>query len=262
LPEPRKTISLASSPVGELVSRASLSSKTSVVIPAHNEAKGIADCLAHVLENTPADLLEILVVDNASTDGTAAIASRFDKVRVMHEPEKGLTRARQCGLLEARGELLAYIDADCHMPDWWFPMAAREFGDDPGLVCLSGPYIYYDLPYWQQKASELYWGTIARPVAATTGFMAVGGNFIAKKDALLAMGGFDKTIEFYGEDTDIARRLSAHGKVKFLPSFAMPTSGRRLAAEGFFRIGIRYSINYAWVALFKRPFSHRYQDIR
>ena len=239
-----------------------LSPITSVVIPAHNEAKGIAECLTHAVENTPAALLEILVVDNASSDDTAAVASRFDKVRVVHEPEKGLTRARQRGLLEAKGEFLAYIDADCHLPDWWFPMAAREFGADPNLVCLSGPYIYLDLPYWQQKAADLYWGTIARPVAATTGFMTVGGNFIARKEALVAMGGFDRTIEFYGEDTDIARRLSAHGKVKFLPAFAMPTSGRRLAAEGFFRIGIRYSINYAWVALFKRPFSHRYQDIR
>ncbi|MEX2300328.1 MAG: glycosyltransferase [Bryobacterales bacterium] len=239
-----------------------LASITSVVIPAHNEAKGIAACLTHVLESAPANLLEIVVVDNASTDGTAVAAGRFEKVRVVHEPEKGLTRARQRGLLEAKGELLAYIDADCHMPDWWFPMAAREFGSDSNLVCLSGPYIYYDLPLWQQKASELYWETIARPVAATTGFMTVGGNFIAKKAALAAMGGFDKTIEFYGEDTDIARRISTHGKVKFLPAFAMPTSGRRLASEGFFRTGIRYSVNYAWVALFKRPFSHRYQDIR
>jgi hypothetical protein len=76
------------------------------------------------------------------------------------------------------------------------------------------------------------------------------------------MGGFDATIEFYGEDTDIARRISAHGKVKFLPSLAMPTSGRRMASEGFFRIGWRYSVNYAWVALFKRPFTRQYQDIR
>ena len=244
------------------LTNSSISSVTSIVIPAHNEAKCIAGCLRHVLDNTPPDLLEILVVDNASTDDTAAIAARFEKVRVVHEPEKGLTRARQRGLIEAKGELLGYIDADCLMPDWWFPLAAREFGADSRLVCLSGPYIYHDLPYWQQKASELYWGTIARPVAATTGFMTVGGNFIAKKQALNAMGGFDKTIAFYGEDTDIARRLSAHGKVKFLPTFAMPTSGRRLASEGFFRTGLRYSVNYAWVALFKRPFSHRYQDIR
>jgi glycosyltransferase involved in cell wall biosynthesis len=238
------------------------SSITSLVIPAHNEAKYIAGCLTHALRSAPADLLEIVVVDNASTDGTAAVAQEFEKVRVVHEPEKGLTRARQRGLLAARGELLAYIDADCHMPDWWFPIAEREFGADSSLVCLSGPYIYYDLPYWQQKASEVYWGTIARPVAATTGFMTVGGNFIAKKAALEAMGGFDETISFYGEDTDIARRIAAHGKVKFLPSFTMPTSGRRMASEGFFRTGWRYSVNYAWVALFKRPFSHRYQDIR
>jgi glycosyltransferase involved in cell wall biosynthesis len=238
------------------------SALTSLVIPAHNEAKYIAGCLSHVLHNTPADLLEILVVDNASTDDTGSAAARFEKVRVVREAEKGLTRARQRGLLEAKGEWLAYIDADCHMPDWWFPTAAREFESDPELVCLSGPYIYYDLPYWQQKASAMYWGAIARPVAATTGFMTVGGNFIARKQALIAMGGFDKTIAFYGEDTDIARRLSEHGKVKFLPTFAMPTSGRRLASEGFFRTGWRYSVNYAWVALFKRPFSRRYQDIR
>ena len=80
-----------------------LASSTSVVIPAHNEQKYLAECLTHVLQSAPGDLLEIVVVDNASTDATASVAKRFEKVRVVNEPEKGLTRARQRGLPRGEG---------------------------------------------------------------------------------------------------------------------------------------------------------------
>lgn len=235
----------------------------SIVIPAYNEEKYIGACLGNIVRNAPENLKEIIVVNNASTDNTAAVASGFGKVRVVDEPQKGLTKARQRGLNEATGDLLAFVDADSLVPENWFKIINREFNGDPKLVCLSGPYIYYDTPAWQQwMVRHLYYGLLARLAYFFTGYMASGGNFVAKKDALLKIGGFDTNIVFYGEDTDIARRLHTVGKVKFCGEFFMPTSGRRFAGEGTVKTGAKYIANYTSVMLTKKPALKKYKDIR
>lgn len=235
----------------------------SVVIPAYNEEKCIGQCIKSVLESAPENLLEIIVVNNASTDKTAQVASAFPKTRVVEEPQKGLTRARQKGLTQARGDLLAYIDADNLVPKNWFETINREFSADANLVCLSGPYVYYDTPAWQQWAVKwLYWGVLGRAIYFFTRYMATGGNLVAKRQALLKIGGFDTSIAFYGEDTDTARRLHEVGKVKFSNSFFMPTSGRRFACEGTFKTGAKYVANYTSIMLTKKPALKKYKDIR
>jgi hypothetical protein len=95
-----------------------------------------------------------------------------------------------------------------------------------------------------------------------TGSVVQGGNFIVRRSALQAIGGYDISIAFYGEDTDIARRMSKIGDVKF--TFALPalTSGRRLAKEGTFTIGLRYTLNYFWIVLFNKPFTMTSTEVR
>jgi glycosyltransferase involved in cell wall biosynthesis len=235
----------------------------SVVIPAFNEEKYIGNCLHVILRYAPDNLKEILVVNNASTDKTAEVAASFPRVRVVNEPNKGLTKARQRGLTEAAGDLLAFVDADSLVQKNWFNIMNREFTADNKLVCLSGPYIYYDTPAWQQwMVKNLYYGLLARFIYFFTKYMASGGNFVARKDALLKIGGFDTSIEFYGEDTDIARRLHEVGKVKFSNSFFMPTSGRRFAGEGTVATGTKYVANYTSIMLTKKPALKKYKDIR
>ena len=89
-----------------------------------------------------------------------------------------------------------------------------------------------------------------------------GGNFILSRSALDAAGGFNPDFRFYGEDTELARRLSKVGAVKF--SFALPafSSGRRFSTEGLFRVGFRYATNYIWTIFFKYPFSPTWLDFR
>src|SRR4051812_44394345 len=112
----------------------------SFAICAHNEKKYIGDTLRSIIECAPQNPLEIIVINNASTDNTAKVASAFPNVRVVDEPKKGLTRARQAGLVAATGELLACVDADTHVSKKWFEILNREFEKDPALVCLSGPF--------------------------------------------------------------------------------------------------------------------------
>ncbi|MDB5194466.1 MAG: putative glycosyltransferase, partial [Parcubacteria group bacterium] len=90
--------------------------KISLIVPAYNEEKSIELCLEHAISNSNGDLYEILVIDNASTDKTALIAASIRGVRVVREEKKGLTRARQRGYIEAKGNILAFIDADTEMP--------------------------------------------------------------------------------------------------------------------------------------------------
>jgi hypothetical protein len=76
------------------------------------------------------------------------------------------------------------------------------------------------------------------------------------------IGGYDTTIEFYGEDTDIAKRIFKVGEVKWTFDLPMYTSGRRLRKEGIITMGLKYAINYLWPIIFGRPFTTKYKDIR
>lgn len=239
--------------------------KLTIVIPAYNEEAYLGDCLRHVLDEVAQtagrEAIEVLVIDNASTDGTAEIARSFAGVRVAHEPDKGLTKARQRGLEEARGEIVGYADADTRMPRGWCRQVIDSFAADPATVCVSGPYVYYDLGRVSKALVRVFWW-LAVPVAALTGYMAVGGNFAARREALVKIGGFDRSIAFYGEDTDIARRLSAAGRVRFMLKLVMQTSARRLKAEGLARTAAVYTLNFVSEAVLKRPATTDYRDIR
>ncbi len=92
--------------------------------------------------------------------------------------------------------------------------------------------------------------------------MVQGGNFITSRTALEAIGGFNTAISFYGEDTDIARRLNDVGEVRFTFSLKMFSSARRLKSEGILTMAARYSINYLWTTFLHRPFTNTYVDIR
>lgn len=235
--------------------------KISLVIPAHNEEEFLGACLESVKKNGKG-LFEVVVVNNASTDTTGAIARAFPGVRVVDEPNKGLTKARQRGLEETTGDLVAYIDADTRLPAGWVDTAKRVFERHPDAVALSGPARYFDAPPLKRFFLNGMWWVSAPLTYRLVGYMVYGANFVAKRSALLAIGGFDTTITFYGEDTDIARRLHTQGKVLFRMDFPIHASARRFKTEGMFVTNMRYTLNFIWPALFGRPFSKRYRDIR
>ncbi len=238
--------------------------KLSFIIAAHNEEGYLGDCLASVLEAARKSRweTEIIVVDNASSDRTAEVAGIYPRVRVVREKHKGLTWARQAGLRAAKGDLLAYLDADVRLPQSWLRIVEEEFERNPKLVCLSGPYRYYDLSGFKKILAEGGWWLTAPLTYKLVGYMVLGGNFVAKREALLKMGGFDTSISFYGEDTNIAWRLHKFGRVKFRMDFFVWSSGRRLTGEGLLKSYWVYGLNFIWGVLFHRPFTGHYKDIR
>jgi glycosyltransferase involved in cell wall biosynthesis len=243
--------------------------RISFVVPAYNEEAYVGRCLEAIVAQTQShpQNFEIIVVNNASTDRTREIALSYPRVQVVDEPRKGLTYARQAGFDASTGDYIANVDADSVLTPGWVDEVIRNFTQHPQLAALSGPVIYYDLTPRQRVLVRVYyfiaWSTYAiNRYLLRVGSMIQGGNFIVSRRALQAIGGFDTSIAFYGEDTDIARRISKQGPVVFTLKLKMFTSARRLNKEGILRMAFRYSINYFWTTFFKHPFTREYIDIR
>jgi len=241
----------------------------SFVVPAYNEEALIASCLAAILGEISRTRChaEIIVVNNGSADATRRIASTIPNVTVVDEPQRGLVQARSAGCLASKGKFIANIDADTILPEGWLRTALAEFARRPDLVALSGPHIHYDLPKGARLiAAGFYRGVyvvhLLSRLLAGCGSVIQGGNFIVSRTALEAAGGFNPEFKFWGEDAELARRLSKVGAIKFTPALRALSSGRRFAGEGVSKVLLRYSANYLWTHLFKRPFSSTWLDFR
>ena len=243
----------------------------SFVVPAYNEEALIASCLAAIQAEIARTgcRAEIIVVNNNSSDGTRRIASSLPGVVIVDEPQRGLIQARRAGCRAANGALIANIDADTILTEGWLHTALAEFSRSADLVALSGPCIYYDLPRSAQFVAAVFYRIAFATYlfvrfALGAGSMIQGGNFIVSKSALDTAGAFnsDSDFRFYGEDTDLARRLSKVGPVKFSLGLRALSSGRRFAAEGLVRAGLRYAVNYVWTIFFKHPFTLTWLDVR
>ncbi len=241
----------------------------SFVVPAHNEEAYLSRTLHAIIAEIQRSRCraEIIVVNNASTDGTRDIAKSFPDVRVVDEPVKSLVRARAAGLRVANGTLVANIDADTVVPEGWIDTVLDAFARDPELVAISGPYVYYGVPSYTNLLVRAFYGAgfacyLLNRFILRVGSMLQGGNFVVKRSALMQIGGYNPAFVFYGEDTDLARRLSAVGNVQF--TFALPafSSGRRLVREGVVRMGIRYAMNFFWATFLRRPFTADWIDVR
>lgn len=243
--------------------------RVSFIIPAYNEERVIGRCLASVekeIERSGVEA-EVVVADNGSTDRTREIAASHPRVRVIEEPWKGANRARQAAFRAAHGELVASIDADTIVPEKWLKGALAAFETEPKLVALSGPFTYYDLPVVYRACVMLFYGGgyllyLFNRFVLRHGSMIQGGNLVARRSALERIGGYDTSIEFYGDDTALARELSRIGIVRWSWRHTILASGRRLAYEGIVRTGWRYALNHFSVLYLGRPVTSRYLDVR
>lgn len=247
--------------------------KISFVVPAYNEQALLALSLTAIREEIARNGLklgeeaEIIVVNNASTDNTREVALSVEGVQVVDEPRKGLVQARWTGFERSTGALIANIDADTVIPNGWLAEVLHQFGRSEALVGLSGPYIYYGVPRKVNVVVACYYrlawlAYMFNQYVLNVGAMLQGGNFVVKRSAMLKLGNPDLRFSFYGEDTDMANRLSKVGTVKFTFRLPAQSSGRRLVGEGVFTIGLRYTMNFFWATFRKKPFTEEWQDIR
>jgi glycosyltransferase involved in cell wall biosynthesis len=246
-----------------------LNMKISIIIPAYNEEKLLVRCLESIFSARLPESYEVIVVNNGSTDRTEEIAKSFEGVQVVTELNKGVTRARQAGFKAASGDILVFFDADTIIPDDWFRIATKRFESNPKLVGVSGPYHFEAISWWARglewfynyivmSTGEFVWKYILRQ----GGIMLLGGNFAVRRGALEAINGFDTKIDFYGDDTNLTRRIAKIGKIDYSNKLFVYSSPRRFKGEGWIKLVFKYVINFLGEWILKKPISRTYEDFR
>jgi GT2 family glycosyltransferase len=144
----------------------------------------------------------------------------------------------------------------------------RRFVRSPGTVAVTGPYRFYDWDWLGVAGARLYDYTLA-PFAHLAahyvlriGAVLYGGNFAVRRTALDAIGGFDTSIEFHGEDTNLVRRLAAVGRVELNSGCFIYTSARRYIALGRSNVFRLYVRNFWWETIHHRPKDVVHEDVR
>jgi len=180
----------------------------SVIIPAKNEQENIGRCLDSIfqVEWDPRQF-EVIVVDNGSSDATPRIAAEKGAA-VYRQPALTISGLRNFGAARARGEILAFMDADCTVDRSWLFEAAKYLsrGD---IVCFGSPPRVPPGATWVQRA----WYQVRRKkVALGETAWLESMNMFVRREAFSLCHGFDEAL-ITCEDYDISLRLKAFGKV-------------------------------------------------
>lgn len=225
----------------------------SIIIPAYNEEAWIGACLESVNKQEGGLNYEVIVADNNSTDRTAVIARELG-ARVVLAPERGVGRARKAGTEQAMGKYVLHIDADTRLPHNYLEQALSRFKKNPNLVCLGGQMIFYDAVLWQRIARPFFhYLLLALAVILSRGAIGpAGNNMTFRKKIYDQTVGFDAELKF-GEDADLAIKLSKFGKVKLDMSLKCYISARRFKIS---RRLLTEFLNFLSICMHGRPFEN------
>lgn len=205
----------------------------SVVIPAVNESLVIGDCLRSLSAQDFAGRYEVIVVDNDSTDDTAAIARSLG-ARVVREPRSGVCFARQRGTEVASGEFVVSTDADTTFDRGWLSRIDASLVPRPRSVAVAGPCVFVAGPWWGGVYSAVLFGLVNVIYLLTGRVCYISATNIAFRRS--ALTGYDTRLTQGGDELDLLRRLRACGEVAFDLRNPTYTSARRL------RRGLLYNI--------------------
>lgn len=194
--------------------------RVSVVVPAHDAADTIGAALRSALVQQPPPL-EVVVIDDGSTDATAAVAAEVaaeapatTAVRVLSQPQSGPSAARNRGITECRGDWVALLDADdVWRPDKW-AVQRRALAAQPGAVAVAADWVRHD-DRFDSSAGEVM-GEVPVTVVTEADLLVLNrfqtSTVVARTEVLRAIGGFDPALDGV-EDWDCWRRLAAHGPI-------------------------------------------------
>jgi GT2 family glycosyltransferase len=178
----------------------------SFIVPVHNDAARLERCLRSIASNaSPTFVIEVLVIDNGSTDGSAAVAKRHGaRVLVIHDGK--VARLRNIGAREASGDILAFIDADNEISSQWVRAAIETLASST----IGAVGAHYHAPpdgTWVQHAYGLLRG---RPNGVHDVEWLGSGNLAVRRSLFDEVGGFDASLEAC-EDVDLCHRIRATG---------------------------------------------------
>ncbi|EMA58880.1 glycosyltransferase family 2 protein [Halorubrum lipolyticum] len=203
--------------------------RVSVIIPTYNRAETLARAVDSALAQTVDDI-EVLVVDDGSTDGTRALIEEGDpRVRYLaHDTNRGVSAARNTGVEAARGEYVAFLDSD----DEWLPRKLdRQLAvlDDRGEGWVGA---YCDVAstglsmggriagavserVFRSAAPREGGQELAEALVSMQVFMGPGSTLLVERDVITSTGGFDEGLSIY-EDWDLVLRVLSVGKLAYV----------------------------------------------
>ncbi len=231
-------------------------SRVSVIVPAYNEERFLPRSLGslrhsalRLADEFPATDAELIVVDNDSSDATAEVARDYG-ARVVAEPRRGISRARNCGAAAATGELLIFVDADYRVPLRFLPAIASRFDRDPALTA-AGTRVALE----PAEIDPITRGVarVALRLLCDVKSMSFG-VFVLRRGYFAEIRGFNENSYAF-EDVEILERVladerSGAAKYRILRDVTVHASAR-----GFYRGGMLHS--YARMAISKRARADR-----
>ena len=245
----------------------------SVVIPNYNYAHFLGQCLESVINQSYPNL-EIILIDDGSSDNSINIAQKFGKsIQLLMQPNLGVNAARNKGIRFCNGDLIALCDSD----DYWYIdkvlTQVREFQNDPNTVLVYTSYqtinMYGDRIDFDQAdyTGDLSHTFILKPSQALTGPPS-GVMFRKMIDGKLML--FDEKLRGNGEDWDFFRRICQKGEVKAISKpqfFYRKHPGSRFSRnmETFYlgnKESLKKAINdpfYNWNSAMKFRFVRRFE---
>jgi GT2 family glycosyltransferase len=207
--------------------------RVSVIVCTFNGARTLRECLDGLCALNYPDY-EVIVVNDGSTDETAASAARYP-VRLITTENMGLSMARNTGLEASTGEIVAYIDDDARPDPDWLQYMVR--------TCIEGDWAAVGGPNLPPPNDGMVADCVANSPGAPTHVLlsdceaehVPGCNMAIRRSALVRIGGFDPQFRVAGDDVDVCWRLSTHGlKVGFSPA-AVVWHHRRGSVRAYLR---------------------------
>ncbi len=194
-----------------------------IVVCTYNRSDWLPDCLSSLESQCNNELVELLLIDNNSTDATESIAreltDRLPNSRYIFEGAQGLSHARNRGFKEARGKFVAYIDDDAKAEQGWAKAIIHFFETHPDASGVGGQHKAFSpvpIPVWFPKEyGSRSLGNETRLLQK--GEWISGTNMGFSKSALVEIGGFNPSIgmtgnkDSYGEETQLTIRMRERG---------------------------------------------------
>lgn len=191
----------------------------SVIVPVYNGEKTIEECITSLLnQKYPKDRYEIIIVDNNSTDNTAQIIQRYPVRYLKEEKIKSSYAARNKGVKNAKGEILAFTDADCIASDKWLKEGVKSF-DEEKVGCVAGKIKGY-LPNSEVEKYLIEKNVLSQEITLNHFFLPFPqtANVFYRKDVFAKIGFFEERW-VSGGDADFAWRMQIETsyRIKFSP---------------------------------------------
>ena len=206
----------------------------SVIVPVRDGESTIADCLDSILATDyPADRREIVVVDNGSSDGTTALI-QARPVRYLREGKRGVSNARNRGIAESGGEILAFVDADCLVEPHWLTELVRPF-EDPEVGSVAGDLQHAPPTTAAERQAARMLGNWQRFAFTSNPAYPITANAAYRREVLDRIGGFDPNMT-RAQDVELGLRFQERsGRRLAYAERATARHRNRSTQRGFFR---------------------------